>query len=52
MSREGALYKIIIEGEKFKKLHEKGKLQQDYQLRFDPSLHILYAGKKKQIDIS
>jgi hypothetical protein len=51
ISREGHVYKIIVEGDSFGKLRENGALQPNYVLRFDSSCHVLHAASKKQIDV-
>ena len=51
ISREGFLFKIIVEGESFVKLRENGSLKNNYVLRFDSSCHLLFASSKKQIDV-
>lgn len=51
ISREGHLFKIVVEGESFAKLRENGTLKSSYVLRFDSSCLVLFAGAKKQIDV-
>ena len=51
ISREGPMFKIVVEGQAFGKLMENGAFKSEYVLRFEPSCHILQAGKKQRIDV-
>ncbi len=45
------MFKIVVEGQAFGKLMENGSFKADYVLRFEPSCHLLQAGKKHTVDV-
>ena len=57
MAREGPVFKIIVEGQAFKRVLDSGKVVDEFYLTFGPSLHTLfcYRGnrtkKKTAIDV-
>jgi phosphatidylinositol phospholipase C delta len=51
VSREGPMFKIVVEGQAFGKLMENGTLKSEYVLRLEPSCHVLQAGKKQLVDV-